>query len=134
MFDKMRRRGDFSGYLFILPAMVFFLTFVLYPMIKGVYMSLFRFRGRNESFVGLKNYIDLMTDRVFLQSMSNTLFIVAIAVPIVVILSLFIAINIYNKSAIVRSFSVGFSICQLSRLLCRLQWFGCGFTIRISGF
>ena len=103
MFDKMRRRIDFSGYLFILPAMVFFLTFVLYPMIKGVYMSLFRFRGRNESFVGLKNYIDLMTDRVFLQSMSNTLFIVAIAVPIVVILSLFIAINIYNKSAIVRS-------------------------------
>lgn len=107
MFDKMRRRIDFSGYLFILPAMVFFLTFVLYPMIKGVYMSLFRFRGRNESFVGLKNYIDLMTDRVFLQSMSNTLFIVAIAVPIVVILSLFIAINIYNKSAIVRSFFRG---------------------------
>ena len=103
MFDKMRRRVDFSGYLFILPAMIFFLTFVLYPMIKGVYMSLFRFRGRNESFVGLKNYIDLMTDRVFLQSMSNTLFIVAVAVPIVVILSLFIAINIYNKSAIVRA-------------------------------
>lgn len=107
MFDKMRRRIDFSGYLFILPAMVFFLTFVLYPMVKGVYMSLFRFRGRNESFVGLKNYIDLMTDRVFLQSMSNTLFIVAIAVPIVVILSLFIAINIYNKSAVVRSFFRG---------------------------
>lgn len=107
MFDKMRRKVDFSGYLFILPAMVFFLTFVLYPMIKGVYMSLFRFRGRNESFVGLKNYINLLTDRVFLQSMSNTLFIVAIAVPIVVILSLFIAINIYNKSAIVRSFFRG---------------------------
>lgn len=107
MFDKMRRRIDFSGYLFVLPAMVFFLTFVLYPMIKGIYMSLFRFRGRNESFVGLKNYINLMTDRVFLQSMSNTLFIVAIAVPIVVILSLFIAINIYNKSAVVRSFFRG---------------------------
>lgn len=107
MFDKMRRRIDFSGYLFILPALVFFLTFVLYPMIKGVYMSLFRFRGRNESFVGLNNYINLMTDRVFLQSMSNTLFIVVIAVPVVVILSLFIAINIYNKSAVVRSFFRG---------------------------
>lgn len=107
MFDKMRRKIDFSGYVFILPAMVFFLTFVLYPMIKGVYMSLFRFRGRNESFVGIQNYINLMSDRVFLQSMSNTLFIVAIAVPIVVILSLFIAINIYNKSAVVRSFFRG---------------------------
>lgn len=107
MFNKLRRKIDFSGYLFILPAMVFFLTFVLYPMIKGVYMSLFRFRGRNESFVGLKNYIDLMTDRVFLQSTSNTLFIVAVAVPIVVLLSLFIAINIYSKSAGVRSFFRG---------------------------
>ena len=62
MFDKMRRKIDFSGYVFILPAMVFFLTFVLYPMIKGVYMSLFRFRGRNESFVGIQNYINLMSD------------------------------------------------------------------------
>lgn len=70
-------------------------------------MSLFRFRGRNESFVGFKNYIDLMSDRVFLQSTSNTLFIVVLAVPIVVILSLFIAINIYNKSAAVRSFFRG---------------------------
>lgn len=107
MFNKIRRKIDFSGYLFILPAMIFFVTFVLYPMVRGVYMSLFRFRGRNESFVGFKNYIDLMSDRVFLQSTSNTLFIVVLAVPIVVILSLFIAINIYNKSAAVRSFFRG---------------------------
>ena len=107
MFNKIRRKIDFSVYLFILPAMIFFVTFVLYPMVRGVYMSLFRFRGRNESFVGFKNYIDLMSDRVFLQSTSNTLFIVVLAVPIVVILSLFIAINIYNKSAAVRSFFRG---------------------------
>ena len=107
MFNKIRRKIDFSGYLFILPAMIFFVTFVLYPMVRGVYMSLFRFRGRNEYFVGFKNYIDLMSDRVFLQSTSNTLFIVVLAVPIVVILSLFIAINIYNKSAAVRSFFRG---------------------------
>src|SRR5699024_3826482 len=86
---------------------IFFVIFVLYPMIKGVQMSLYRFRGKNEFFVGLKNYIDLMTDRVFIQSTSNTLFIVAVAVPIVVLLSLFIAINIYSKSSGVRSFFRG---------------------------
>lgn len=107
MLARLKRRNDFSGYLFILPSMVFFVTFVLYPMIKGIIMSLYKFRGRRETFVGLENYIKLTSDNVFLKSMGNTMFIVLIAVPVVVVLSLFIAINIYNKSAAVRSFFRG---------------------------
>lgn len=107
MIAKLRRKYDFSGYWFIAPSMLFFLTFVLYPMIKGIHMSLYKFRGRREIFVGLKNYTDLLDNKVFIRSISNTMFIVLIAVPIVVILSLFIAINIYNKSAAVRSFFRG---------------------------
>lgn len=105
--NRLRRKYDISGYFFIAPAMVFFLTFVLYPMVRGIHMSLYKFRGRREIFVGLDNYTKLFSDNVFLRSMGNTMFIVAIAVPIVVILSLFIAINIYNKSAAVRSFFRG---------------------------
>lgn len=107
MYAKLKRRYDFSGYWFILPSMLFFLTFVLYPMIKGIHMSLYKFRGRREIFVGLKNYTDLISNTVFIKSITNTMFIVLIAVPIVVVLSLFIAINIYNKSATVRSFFRG---------------------------
>lgn len=107
MLNRLKRKYDISGYLFIAPAMIFFLTFVLYPMIKGIHMSLFKFRGRRQIFVGIDNYTKLLSDNVFLRSMGNTMFIVAIAVPIVVVLSLFIAINIYNKSAAVRSFFRG---------------------------
>lgn len=107
MLAKLRRKYDFSAYLFIAPAMAFFLTFVLYPMLRGIYMSLLKYRGRRVSFVGLDNYTKLLGDQTFIKSLSNTIFIVAIAVPIVVILSLFIAINIYNKSAHVRSFFRG---------------------------
>lgn len=107
MLTKLKRKYDLSGYFFIAPAMVFFVTFVLYPMMKGIYMSLFKQKGRREIFVGFDNYLRLMNDKVFLKSMGNTMFIVAIAVPIVVALSLFIAINIYNKSAAVRSFFRG---------------------------
>lgn len=107
MLNRLKRKYDFSGYLFIAPAMIFFLTFVFYPMVKGMHMSLYRFRGRNQFFVGFDNYIKLTTDTVFLRSMTNTMFIVAVAVPVVVILSLFIAVNIYNKSAAVRSFFRG---------------------------
>lgn len=107
MLNRWKRKYDISGYFFIAPAMAFFLTFVLYPMIKGIHMSLYRFRGRRQIFVGLENYTKLLSDNVFVKSMGNTMFIVAIAVPIVVVLSLFIAINIYNKSAAVRSFFRG---------------------------
>ncbi|CAM3212206.1 sugar ABC transporter permease [Streptobacillus felis] len=107
MFNSIKKinfkKIDYSAYIFILPVMVFFTTFVLYPMAKGVYLSLFRFRGRNTSFVGLKHYIDLFSDSVFIKSTANTVLITLIAVPIVVAFSIFVAINIYEKSALVRS-------------------------------
>lgn len=105
--NKRKFKEALVGYLFMLPALTFFLTFVLYPMIKGVYLSLFRFRGRNQDFVGLSHYKKLLTDKVFIKSLSNTTFIVAVAVPIVIIFALFVAINIYNKSPKVRSFFRG---------------------------
>lgn len=96
-----------SGYLFLLPTLIFFVTFVLYPMIKGIYLSLFRFRGRNVSFIGMQNYKNLMSDTIFLTSVKNTVLITLISVPIVIAFSMFVALSIYNKSAAVRSFFRG---------------------------
>lgn len=101
------KKIDYSGYIFILPIMIFFCSFVLYPMLKGIYLSLYRFRGRNIQFVGLKHYINLFTDEIFIKSTLNTVIITLIAVPIVVVFSIFVAINIYEKNAFVRSFFRG---------------------------
>ena len=101
------KKIDYSAYAFIAPVMLFFITFVLYPMIKGVYLSLFKFRGRNITFVGLKNYINLFSDDIFIKSTVNTVLITLIAVPIVVAFSIFVAINIYEKNAFIRSFFRG---------------------------
>lgn len=104
---KRKIKENVSGYLFLLPTLFFFGTFVLYPMLKGIYLSFFRFRGRNVSYVGFENYEKLITDNVFIKSLTNTVLITGIAVPIVIVFSLFVAINIYNKSAKVRSFFRG---------------------------
>jgi multiple sugar transport system permease protein len=104
---KRKLKEAISGYLFLLPTMAFFLTFVLYPMLKGVYLSLFRFRGRKVTFIGMDNYVNLMEDKIFLTSVRNTVLITLIAVPIVIAFSMFVAINIYNKSEKVRSFFRG---------------------------
>uniref|UniRef100_UPI0018CC3298 carbohydrate ABC transporter permease n=1 Tax=Oceanivirga salmonicida TaxID=1769291 RepID=UPI0018CC3298 len=101
------KKIDYSAYMFILPALMFFTTFVLYPMIKGIYLSMYRFRGRNTLFVGLRHYINLFQDEVFIKSTVNTVFITAVAVPIVVAFSIFVAMNIYEKNAFIRSFFRG---------------------------
>lgn len=98
------KKVDYSAYLFILPVLVFFLSFVLYPMIKGIHLSLYRFRGRNTTFVGLKHYADLLKNDIFLKSATNTVFITFVALPVVVVFSIFVAYVIYEKNATVRSF------------------------------
>lgn len=97
------KRTDYSAYGFIAPALFFFLVFVLYPMVKGIYLSLYRYRGRNVNFVGLKHYIDLMHNSIFLRSALNTATVTVVAVPIVVAFSIFVAMNIYERNAFIRS-------------------------------
>ena len=53
---------------------------------------------------GLKNYTTMFQDPTFLKSLRNTLIIVVGSVPIVVIFSLFVSSQTYEKSAFTRSF------------------------------
>lgn len=111
---KKRKKIDFSAYLFILPVSLFFITFVLVPMLRGLQLSLYSFAKKNPVFVGLKHYSDLMFSgngatihEPFMKSLINTIIVTVVAVPIVVLVSIFVAVTIYNKSAVVRSFFRG---------------------------
>lgn len=98
-----------TSYLFLLPALIFFITFVVFPMLRGIYVSFFDYTIKSFVFIGLKNYIELFTnpDLQFLKALVNTTLLVAGNVPIVIIFSLFVAVNIYKQSAFVRSFFRG---------------------------
>ena len=58
------RRETTAGYLFLLPSLFFFLTFVVYPMVMCIITSFFdSTMGRSEDiFIGFKNYIELFQD------------------------------------------------------------------------
>lgn len=105
-------RDWMMSYLFLLPAFGFFLLFVAYPMVKGVYISFFDYSLRDFSFIGLDNYISLIKDDNFMKSMGNTLLLVLITVPIVIIFSLFVSMNIYKKKSLPDHFSAVYSTCQ----------------------
>lgn len=92
------------GYLFLVPALIFFTLFVLYPMLKGIYYSFCDYTQTNFIFTGLKNYILLLKDRNFIKSMTNTILIVLINVPLVVIIALLVSLAVYKRSEKTRSF------------------------------
>jgi multiple sugar transport system permease protein len=104
---KLEMKEWLYAYLFLAPMLVLFAIFVVYPMLKGVYISFFDYSLRNFKFTGLANYKALLTDEIFKKSLVNTLLIVLGNVPFVIILSLFVSLNIYKKSAGIRSFFRG---------------------------
>lgn len=97
-------RENIVSYLFMTPAMLFFIVFVFIPLIRGIYISFFNYTNRGNNFIGLDNYIKLAADPIFKQSMVNTVVLVVSAVPLVVLLSIFVAMNIYKRAAFIRSF------------------------------
>lgn len=111
---KTRKKIDYSGYFFILPIMIFFCSFVLFPMLTGIQLSMFSYAKRVPQFIGLRHYVDLLSPSStltlhdpFIRSLFNTLTVTLVSVPLVVLLSIFIAITIYNKKPAVRSFFRG---------------------------
>ena len=51
---KKRKKIDFSAYLFILPVSLFFITFVLVPMLRGLQLSLYSFAKKESSIRWIK--------------------------------------------------------------------------------
>ena len=78
---------------YLTPGIIGFLAFQLYPLVMSFLYSFTDFTMLNDyKFVGLQNYIKIFTnDRLFLKSMKATFMYVAIALPLKMIISLFIA-------------------------------------------
>jgi multiple sugar transport system permease protein len=86
------------GLYFVLPTVIFFAIFFLYPIVSGIYYSLTEFTLlRPPVFVGFQNYEALLKDRLFLKSISVTLGYVAGSTFPVWVLSLFAAVVFFQK-------------------------------------
>ena len=65
-----RIKSFFKGILFLLPSIILFSTFVFYPMFKTIYLSFFLTNARGETtvFVGWQNYLNMLSNPIFLKS------------------------------------------------------------------
>lgn len=94
---KFFSRESTWGYIFVLPLLIGFCIFMVYPLISSLYLSFTDSNGINTpNFVGIENYITLIHDKEFRDSLVHTLVYVIGTVPVGVFLSLVLA-NVLNS-------------------------------------
>lgn len=97
--------------LFIAPSLIGFSIFYIIPFIIGVYYS-FIDNAVNGSFVALKNYKELLSNSSFVKASSNTFIFMAIGIPLIIVISLMIAMAL-NKNLYFRNILRGAFILPL---------------------
>ena len=95
---KKKLRKKIEPFLYLLPALLFFVGFTYYPFAKTIFNSFFLVNSMGEirEFVGLENYISVLTNSAFLQTIKNTLIYVVISSPVAIFIALLLAM-IANK-------------------------------------
>ena len=96
---SMKARRDIVGYIFVFPALLCFIIFVLIPLILSLVLSFYKtdmFFMDMES-VGFANFGRVFRDTLFWRSIGNILLYTLMAVPMNVILSLVLAALVNSK-------------------------------------
>jgi multiple sugar transport system permease protein len=89
-----RRRTDLTGPLFLLPFLVAYVLFLIWPIILGFRMSFFNWSlvsSGARKFLGLGNYRELLGDPVFWSSLWHTLLFTILSTPPLVLIALVLA-------------------------------------------
>ena len=86
------------GFIFVLPAFLFFAIFAFYPMINAFIISFTDYNLMTKAkFVGLSNYVRMLTDDRFRIMIGNTLGFVLGSTILTVLISLALAVVLQRK-------------------------------------
>ncbi|QGR00338.1 sugar ABC transporter permease [Paenibacillus psychroresistens] len=97
---KWLRTDSAAAWLFLAPSVIGFALFYLIPFAIGVFYS-FIDSTVDSHFVGLDNYRELLASGSFRKAASNTFYFSAISVPLILVLSLALAM-LLNKNIYLR--------------------------------
>ena len=80
--------------LYLAPSLAIFIVFVLIPLVRGVYISLYRTNplGNPTVFAGLDQYVDLFSSSSFRSSLVATFLFALYSVPFGIVLALLLAV------------------------------------------
>jgi len=91
-------KNNISAWLFLFPFLFLYGWFMLYPIIKGFYISLTKGSfGVESEFVWFENYIEMFKDYHFWEALWNTVYFVFISTPTIVVIGLIMALIVNSK-------------------------------------
>ncbi|HEY8541407.1 MAG TPA: sugar ABC transporter permease [Pseudothermotoga sp.] len=97
----LERKKAFWGFVFTIPAIVFFAIFSFYPMANAFWMSFFRkelLSLKAPKFIGFNNYIYLFKSEAFWNSIkATTIFAIGTFIPMVVFSLIFAALILTRR-------------------------------------
>lgn len=85
-----------APYIFILPFIITFAAFFIYPVITTVIMSFQKVAGQQSTFVGLKNYQTLLNP-IFYKSVLNSVFYTIVTLCLMIPIPMLLAAALNNK-------------------------------------
>ncbi len=98
--------GRLEVMILVGPALIFFVGFVIFPVIMAGYYGFFRWSGFGPAtdFIGLQNYVTIFTDPIFQQALGHNAFIVVASLllqgPIAILLALLLNRRMRGQSVI----------------------------------
>jgi raffinose/stachyose/melibiose transport system permease protein len=126
--NSPRRVQDYlTIFLFLLPAFVLFLLFIIYPIFRAMYFSLFSWNGMGPAthFVWLKNFSQILTDHVFIKAVTNCILIVVLSLTLQLPFALMLAIMVGRDLPGRAFFRVIFFLPYvLSEVITAIIWMG----------
>ena len=107
-----KKKLNWTPYCYLIPCMLVFTIFLFYPFFKTIYLSLFLTdrMGQAKIFVGMQNYIDLLTSESFRNSLKVTLIFVVIVVIGGMLLGLVAAVLCNKAFPGIRAFSTAYAL------------------------
>lgn len=116
-----RKRDErVAAYIFVAPAVILLIAFLVVPMIYTVYFSGFKYqimRPDAMKFIGLENYQKLFSDKNFWLALKNTVYFTVVVVPCQCVLALALALLVSKKFRGVAVFRTMYFAPQLTSMV-----------------
>ncbi|MEU0382891.1 carbohydrate ABC transporter permease [Streptomyces chartreusis] len=93
-----RKQGFQHGGWFVAPFLVLFTLFVIWPLLRGVYLSFTdaNISGDSASFVGLDNYREAIQDPLMWGTLGHSAYFTLLVVPCITVLAFLLAMLAHN--------------------------------------
>jgi lactose/L-arabinose transport system permease protein len=81
-----------AGWVFVLPALALYCVFMLYPILSSLVLVMRKWKGFNNTFVGLGNFVRMAQDKIFWQALGHNFTFMVVQIPIMLVLAMALAV------------------------------------------